>query len=254
MTNQSQHFDKSAPAYPAQIVANPSLDIVALRKTYRETGHVRIPSILDSGAREMFVWFEQCHDWIQLIKRPDGVTEIDYSDWLAMPSKRRRKIEAAMYDNAVDGFEYCYAAMRVPQDMARERRYDPLDTFAEFMGSDTTKSLLEAITGTPSPRFEDGQATAYGTGDFLTGHDDALHGRNRTTACVFGLTPQWRLEWGGLLLFHDIGSINAIGLVPQFNTLDLFAVPRYHSVSQITRAAPRRRYAITGWLAPGVTE
>lgn len=122
--------------------------------------------------------------------------------------------------------------------------------FAEFMESAETQDLLEAITGTRSPAFNDGQATAYGTGDFLTGHDDDVAGRRRTTACVFGMTPQWRLEWGGLLLFHDLGSRDVTGMVPQFNTLDLFAVPRYHSVSQITPAAPRRRYAITGWLSP----
>jgi len=40
-----------------------------------------------------------------------------------------------------------------------------------------------------------------------------------------------------------------IGCSSQFNTLDLFAVPVYHSVSMVTRAAPRRRYAVTGWLA-----
>jgi len=71
----------------------------------------------------------------------------------------------------------------------------------------------------------------------------------RKAAFVFGLTPQWRPEWGGLLLFHEPGEIEISGMVPQFNTLDLFSVPRFHSVSQVTRAAPRRRYCVTGWLA-----
>ena len=74
-------------------------------------------------------------------------------------------------------------------------------------------------------------------------------GSRRKAAFVFGLTPQWRPEWGGLLLFHEPGQIEISGLVPQFNTLDLFSVPRFHSVSQVTRAAPRRRYCVTGWLA-----
>ncbi|MFD1789097.1 2OG-Fe(II) oxygenase family protein, partial [Sphingomonas floccifaciens] len=61
------------------------------------------------------------------------------------------------------------------------------------------------------------------------------------------LTPQWRPEWGGLLLFHDDREV-AHGFVPGFNTLNLFRVPQRHSVSEVTRAAPHRRYSITGWL------
>ncbi len=65
---------------------------------------------------------------------------------------------------------------------------------------------------------------------------------------MLGLTPQWRMEWGGLLMFHEPGRIDFAGLCPQFNTFDLFVVPRYHSVSSVSPAAPRRRFSITGWL------
>ncbi len=247
-----QPLDLGIPVLPCDIALqiNLDLDIAALARTYRERGHVRVERILAAGAREMFAWFDQCTDWIQLISADGGAIEIDYADWIAMASDERSTIEREMYRRAVDGFQYSYAAMRVPEEDERLPGGDPMTSFAEFMESAETQDLLEAITGTRSPAFNDGQATAYGTGDFLTGHDDDVKGRRRTTACVFGLTPQWRLEWGGLLLFHDLGSRDVHGKVPQFNTLDLFAVPRYHSVSQITAAAPRRRYAITGWLSP----
>jgi hypothetical protein len=240
-----------APASPEiELRLNPELDIAALARAYREQGHVRVERILASGAREMFLWFQQCANWIQLISSDGGAIEIDYADWVTMPAGKRRPIERTMHERATDGFQYSYAAMRVPDRDERNPLRDPMTLFAEFMESAETQALLEAITGTRSPAFNDGQATAYGTGDFLTGHDDDVAGRRRTTACVFGLTPQWRLEWGGLLLFHDPGSRDLHGMVPQFNTLDLFAVPRYHSVSLVSPAAPRRRYAITGWLSP----
>ena len=111
--------------------------------------------------------------------------------------------------------------------------------------------FLGAITGIATPRFVDGQVTAYGPGDFLTGHDDDVANSRRRAAFVLGMTPQWRMEWGGLLMFHDRGAIPFSGLCPQFNTLDLFQVPKYHSVSLVSPAAPRRRFAITGWLADG---
>jgi Rps23 Pro-64 3,4-dihydroxylase Tpa1-like proline 4-hydroxylase len=28
-------------------------------------------------------------------------------------------------------------------------------------------------------------------------------GKNRVAAYVLNLTPRWRVEWGGLLMFHD---------------------------------------------------
>ena len=52
---------------------------------------------------------------------------------------------------------------------------------------------------------------------------------------------------GGLLLFHDRDGM-VEGLVPDFNTLDILAVPQLHSVSYVTPSAPTKRYSITGWL------
>jgi Rps23 Pro-64 3,4-dihydroxylase Tpa1-like proline 4-hydroxylase len=111
--------------------------------------------------------------------------------------------------------------------------------------------FLRDVTGHGDLAFTDGQATAYGTGDFLTGHDDDVAGKGRLAAYVFGLTPYWRLEYGGLLLFHGEHDRTVTGNVPRFNVLDLFRVPQQHSVSIVTPAAPHRRFAVTGWLRSG---
>ena len=79
-------------------------------------------------------------------------------------------------------------------------------------------------------------------------------GKDRIAAYVFGMTPRWRPEWGGLLLFHGENEASVSGNVPRYNTLDLFKVPQRHSVSIVTPAAPTRRYAITGWLRRGSPE
>ncbi len=250
MTISEQVSRDQASNHRMDLVLNPDLDLGALRDSYARHGRVRISRILSVGARELFEWFTACDAWIQLISTSGEPIEMDRREWRGLSGKARRDLEAAIYDRAVDGFQYCYAALRVPDEDERERSPHPMTLFAEFIESETVQDMLEAVTGTRSPRFSDGQATAYSSGDFLTGHDDDVAGRKRTTACVFGLTPQWRAEWGGLLLFHEPGSIEIQGLVPQFNTLDLFAVPQYHSVSQITSAAPRSRFSVTGWLSP----
>jgi SM-20-related protein len=227
---------------------NPKLDRAALAHSYRETGRIRIQRLLSSGAPELYGYLEDAEHWIQVLNKNKGAHELPLATWQAPGSRRRPVIEREIYERARDGFQYSYAALRVPQE--GETTSDPvLEAIAALMKRSDMIAFLENVTGVVGPRFVDGQVTAYGPGDFLTGHDDDVKGSRRKCAFVLGLTPQWRPEWGGLLLFHEPGEIEISGLVPQFNTLDLFSVPRFHSVTQVTRAAPRRRYTVTGWLA-----
>lgn len=62
------------------------------------------------------------------------------------------------------------------------------------------------------------------------------------------LSPDWRPDWGGLLMFEGADSHIEQGFVPSFNALNLFAVPARHFVSYVAPFAPRRRYSVTGWL------
>lgn len=227
---------------------NPELDIAELGARFRRDGHVRVRRVFTRGAPELYHYLEENEDWIQVINHEGGAHEVAWNDWRKRSGRSRRELEPEMFARAVDEFQYCYAALRVPA--LGEHEEDPvLLALRELMRGKPMQAMLEGITGLSAPAFTDGQVTAYGEGDFLTGHDDDLANSGRKVAFVLGLTPQWRLEWGGLLLFHEIGGIDCAGLVPQFNTLDLFAIPRYHSVSMVTRAAPRRRFSVTGWLS-----
>ncbi len=227
---------------------NSEIDIAELGARFRRDGRVRVSRVFAQGAPELFHYLEGNDDWIQLVNHKSGAHEVAWNDWREPGAQRRREIEPDMFDRAVDEFQYCYAALRVP--VAGEHEEDPvLRALRDLMCSAAMRAFLEGVTGLVAPTFTDGQVTAYGEGDFLTGHDDDLAGSGRKVAFVLGLTPQWRLEWGGLLLFHELDGVDCSGLIPQFNTLDLFAIPRYHSVSMVTRAAPRRRFSVTGWLS-----
>lgn len=234
---------------PAAIEFNDELDVDALAMEFRSKGHVRIPHILKAGAPELFYHFSSNGDWIQLINKPGGgAHEIPLRDWCRTRFPGKNRILRDTYGNACDGFQYSYAALRIPDE--GEQCTDPvLAQVGNLLAEQNVKKLLSAITGIAEPKFTDGQVTTYGKNDFLTGHDDDLAESGRAAAFVLGLTPQWRLEWGGLLMFHEVGEVPFHGLCPQFNTLDLFAVPKHHSVSLVSPAAPRRRYSITGWLS-----
>ena len=92
------------------------------------------------------------------------------------------------------------------------------------------------------------EATRYGPGHFLTAHNDNIAGKNCLAAYVINMTPFWRADWGGNLLFLGKEGHVEEGYVPCFNALNLFRVPQVHMVSHVAPFANARRYSITGWL------
>lgn len=239
----ARHDDAVSP----ELRINSDLDTGALARSYAKNRKIRLPGLLSSGALELHDHLQQSSEWIHLVTGPKGVLEHDRRAQRRLGTVRVNGIGLEAQARAREAFQYRYEAIRVPEPYEGERR-DPLGQFAALMASAEMKELLGGIIGAQVGGFADGQATAYGPGDFLTLHDDAVEGKNRLAAFVYGLTPGWRLDWGGLLLFHGERDRDAEALAPRFNTLDLFAVPRAHSVSLVSYAAAHRRYAITGWL------
>lgn len=237
------------PAASPMFRLNPELDLPSLADTYRATSRVRIHDVLaEDGLAEFYDNLQSREDWWHLMNTPKGIVELDRPTRARMSAKRRAALDAKVQAGAQKGFQYRYEGLRIPDPDEENGPGDPLTAFADLMSSRPMLSMLRVLTGCSELAFTDGQATAYGPGDFLTCHDDDVPGRNRLAAYVFGMTPDWRADWGGLLLFQDTRGGSVTGHVPRFNTLDLFAVPQLHSVSLVTPAAPRRRYAVTGWL------
>ena len=246
------------PQTPIQSVAAPKfrlnsdLDLTDLASQYSATSRVRIHNLLaDDGLADFYDNFEDRDDWWHLMNTVGGVVELDRTMKRQMSAEQRASLDDQVQAGARTGFQYRYEGLRVPDRDEESDADDPLSAFADLMSSEPMLAMLRTVTGCTDLAFTDGQATAYGAGDFLTCHDDNVSGKNRLAAYVFGMTPNWRAEWGGILLFHEADGSRVIGQVPKFNTLDLFAVPQSHSVSLVTPAAPRRRYAVTGWLRAG---
>ncbi len=228
---------------------NPGLDVAALADFYARDRRVRVHGLLaEEGLADLYWSLADREDWWHLISTPDGVVELDRDQRGALDAGRRAELDGQVAEGLRSGFQYRYEGLRVPRSDDGVLAADPLAAFSRLMASGEMVDLLRAITGFEGLAFTDGHATAYGPGDFLTGHDDDVAGKDRIAAYVFGLTPRWRLEWGGLLLFHGPDEASVTGQVPRFNTLDLFAVPQRHSVSMVAPAAPVRRFAVTGWL------
>ena len=228
-------------------------DAAALARAFAADGFVHIPDFLagDSAAR-LHAMLRERQDWRQVVSSASGAVELDRETRAAMAPEQRQALDDAVYAQARSGFQFRFETIRVPDaDEARAASDDPLAALAQWLSEGEARAFLREVTGAADIAFADAQGTAYSPGDFLTGHDDSIEGKDRRAAYVLGLTPVWRIEWGGLLLFHGVDGHVSRGLAPTFNSLNLFSVPIMHSVSEVTRAAAYRRYAVTGWLRRG---
>lgn len=227
---------------------NPDLDVAAIRREYEVQGRVRVYSLLADGAAELYEHLIARSDWFHAFTTDQGIVKLDAAAKAALTPAGWAAIEAEAHERARRAFQYRYEAVPVPEPAEAAGRDDLLARFVEWLHGEELSRFLESATGHRDFSFREGQVTAFGPGDFLTGHDDGVHGKDRLSALVFGLTPLWRLEYGGLLMFHGEKDRVFTGNVPRFNSLDLFKVPQQHSVSLVTPAAPHRRVSITGWL------
>lgn len=221
-----------------------------LAKEYQERGIVRIGSFLPvDQASSLHAHLRGRNDWRQVFNSGDKLFELGRDVRAAMEPSKMAELDDAIYAGAREGFQYRYETIRVADDQAaREAADDPIASVALDLSAGATRDLLRTVTGSPEIEFADAQATAYSPGDFLTGHDDRFPGKNRHAAYVLSLTPTWRIEWGGLLIMHGRDGDPSLAYPPAMNVLTLFAVGQMHSVSEVTRSAAYRRYAITGWL------
>jgi SM-20-related protein len=227
---------------------NPGIDVPALAARFARDGMVQIDGFLGPTAPAFREHLLARTDWNFVLNSNEQVYEVPRHGPNALPSDQEVRLREAILAKARDGFQFCYDSIRVPDDDRERREDDPLHAFARFMSGAAVIDVLRSVTGSDAIDFADAQATAYRPGDFLTAHDDAVAGKHRHAAYVLSLSPEWRAEWGGLLLFHDDRGDILRGLTPRMNTLSLFAVPQLHSVSMVSGAAPSRRCSVTGWL------
>ena len=227
-----------------------SIDRDRACRQFAADGQVQVmPWLADEAAVALHGELAGRDDWREVINSGEKVFELDRASQSTLGPDDRARLDAAVNAGALAGFQHRYESIRVSDDAGeRAASRSLLDAFAAFMSSETVLDVLREITGLADVNFVDAQATAYRHGDFLTAHHDEVAGKNRRAAYVLGLSPSWRAEWGGLLLFHDDGGDIRRGLLPRYNCLNLFAVPQSHSVSQVASYAGATRLSVTGWL------
>ncbi|MEA3038826.1 MAG: SM-20-related protein [Sphingomonadales bacterium] len=225
------------------------IDPEKLAAEYTARGRIRIEPFLSAeSAARLRDHLRGRADWRLSLKGPgEKVVEFDEAARTEMSPEHARGLEKLAAPDR-PGFRFLYERVWASSAEASGQETSPLAAFAEFLRGEPVLDLLGRITGAADIVHADVQATRYAAGHFLSIHDDIDETHDRRVAYVLGLTEGWRTEWGGLLLFHDRRGDVVEGWRPRFNAMTLFAVPQLHSVEAVIPHAPKRRYAVSGWL------
>jgi len=224
---------------------NPELDRAELARQFRDQGRIHIPDVLTKWSADRLHFCLQREINYKLCTNIGGIARALEN----LSSEERQACSVAAWrEVGIGGFQFLYDTHLV--SFAGEPYPDPghhLANFVAFLNGCDFLGFAREITGIDAIAFADAQATMYRRGHFLTAHDDDVPNTKRLIAYVFGFTPVWRPEWGGLLEFPGLNGVDA-AFLPGFNTLKLFRVPMSHYVSVVAPYAQGLRYSITGWL------
>jgi len=230
-----------------------SLDSAAIAAHFNEHGYVSIPNVLPiENAKRVHKAMLESTSWNLVFNNGDKSVDMTAAQVHAMPPDKARQLQEAIFNEARNGFQYCYNNYPI-YDAYKQglNQGHVLHKFYEWLRGDDFINFARAATGFDDISFLDAQATRYHPGHFLNTHDDTLEGKRRRCAYIFNFTPEWRPDWGGYLqLLDDEGHIRR-GLRPTFNTLNIIAVPQQHNVSLVAPFAPRSRLSISGWMRYG---
>lgn len=226
-------------------------DLSSLQRQFAETGVVQIPAFIEreeaAALRDHTLAREDWH--VALLAGGETPLNIGRRAWAAMTAAQREALTDMAAPTERHAFRFLFEElMIVGDDFQNVQSGNLLGAFGDFMGSSGVLDFARAVTGLPDISGADARATLYGPGHFLCEHNDRREDLGRRAAYVFGLTDQWRTEWGGLLLFHGADGNITAGKVPALNVLTLFRVPQSHSVSVVAPFAPRPRCSVSGWL------
>lgn len=222
----------------------------ALQQDFEENGRCSIQPILSEDDAEAFERFLiEYADWARIrglrnqrFDIPPG-TDLSADPQLA---EDHRQIEQAIASDASKSFALLYDAIPMTPDTLPQSPDNPLVALRDAMNAPQVFEWMKRLSGEAHITGTEIQATKFGAGDFLSTHHDGPN-IDRKIAAVLGLSRDWSVDWGGNLLFLCADD-GLQGIIPGFNRLDLFAVPQFHCVSAVSRAAPRPRLAVSGWF------
>ena len=225
-------------------------DVDELTTYFAEHRRIQIPALLtDQSAETIYQVLSTQKQWNIVWNDNGNHVDMDFDGVMQLPKAQLTELREKILAQASHDFQYLYANIPL-YDIYRDKLLPGhfFNRIYEFINSKAVLDLTRSVTGFDQIRFADAQITRYSAGHFLTEHSDEVIGKGRLAAYVLNLTPIWRPDWGGALMFPNDDDGFSEGLYPSYNALNIFAVPQKHLVSMVSSFAAEHRYSITGWL------
>lgn len=244
--NPSSAFNTDA------FVASPLNDtriVAQVRGLLARGGRVHVPELFAAQAAKELL--EACREveWKLVFRGARTNFDLAAKDVSALEVGQKAALLDSVNAQATTGFQYLYDSYRI-SDFAEAGTLEPgpMSSFFAALNSEHMLKCFRALTGDDRIEYLDAQATRFRPGHFLTAHDDHQPDKHRLYAYVINLTPVWRADYGGLLMFiGDDGHISE-AYTPRWNALNILKVPQPHAVSVVAPFAHGARYSITGWM------
>jgi SM-20-related protein len=244
MSKATEPIFEAAALPDTPLELNPDLDRAELATAFRRAGRVQVPGLLtDSSARRLHYALEHETPWGLIFN--EGTKTHEFA---TVSAEDHQEFAVAAWERAHQSFQYFYHYFRLLENRhVHPRPNHYLSKFVAFLTSSHFLSFIREITSIEAIAWASSTATLYKPLDFLSIHDDDHQRDRRLVAYSLNLTPNWRPDWGGALQFYDTRSHIEEGYLPAFNTLNLFRVPKLHSVTQVSSFGGLR-YVISGWF------
>jgi SM-20-related protein len=187
--------------------------------------------------------------WSTVFNENDLVHRIGPDDAARLSQTQVAAIMQGIHKRATDRFQFLYHYDPIfVRYFADRHPWMPIFEMYEFLNSPALLDFFRTVTGEPSIRWADAQATLFQPGHFLKTHNDLKREEKRIAAYVVNFSKDWQRDWGGYLQFFNAAGDVEYGMKPSFNAINLFTIPVDHSVEMVAMYATGSRLAITGWL------
>jgi Rps23 Pro-64 3,4-dihydroxylase Tpa1-like proline 4-hydroxylase len=229
---------------------DPKHDPAVLHSTLVEKGRLQIPNFLTpQTAESLHTLLVNNNTWFTTYNHGGEHSECPAEDIAKLSQQHRNQFFVRTYQEARSGFQFIFNQYAITTAIeSGENTGHPLHHMHDFVNSDHFLNYMRTLTGRPEIAKSDSYASQYLPGHFLTSHDDLHSTEQRIAAYTISLTKNWREDWGGHLVFFDQAGNIEEGYKPSFNTLNIFFMPKMHSVQYVSPFAGTPRTSFLGWL------
>ena len=229
---------------------NENLNIPELAKAFQKKKRLQIKDILKPECAErLFKCLTEETPWGIVFYDGRTIVKKSFEEMSSMSPQEKQVLFTKINEQAAGKFQLFYNTYPIVDHyLAGTNKGFLLHKVLDFVNSETFINFMRGVTGISELYKADAGGTLFTNGNFLKIHTDEHVPENWRVAYVINLTKDWDPDWGGYLEFYDDDFNIEEALIPRFNYLNFFEVPKFHSVSYIPPYCRGKRTSLTGWV------